>query len=253
MKETSWEYTGSTVEEATHIALEELGLERDDIFVEVLEEPQKGFLGFGGVDARIKVEMIGEWEVTGKKTEPGTAAPRDRESRAASSQGRKSKEEKEEASFQGTDTDKPVAMVEDILEMIGVEASVESREREDALEIDIWGDDVAIIIGRAGATLDALQFLVNISCRRQGDISKRIIVDVERYRKRRKKKLEDLAEQMALDAKTRGESVEMLPMSASERKIVHMALREIPGVWTESIGEETGRRIVINPGNKSST
>ena len=74
MKETSWEYAGRSVAEATQIALEELGLEQDDIHVEILEEPQKGFLGLVGKEARIRVELIGEWEVLGKKQEAVAAA-----------------------------------------------------------------------------------------------------------------------------------------------------------------------------------
>src|SRR5450756_799561 len=69
MRERSWEYVGRTVDEATETALEELGLERDDIYVEILEGPQKGFLGLGGKEARIRVELIGEWEVLGKTRE----------------------------------------------------------------------------------------------------------------------------------------------------------------------------------------
>ena len=250
MKEKSWEYSGRTVEEATQIALEELGLEPDDIHVEVLEESQKGFLGLGGKGALIRVELIGEWEVLGKRPVPAeegdAQAPTDINVVEAETVSSRSSETEEE--FVPTEsTEKPVEMVKEIIEMIGVDAMVEASEREDSVVVDVWGDDVAILIGKGGATLDALQYLVNIGCRRGGDVSKKIIVDVEGYRKRRKAKLEKQAEQYANDAISRDQSIEMQPMSASERKIVHMALRNVEGVWTESTGEEPNRRVVINP------
>lgn len=249
MKERAWEYTGKTVEEATQTALEELGLERDDIHVEVLDESQKGFLGLGGKEARIMVELIGEWEVVGNRSEK--------------EQDRKDAEEKAEhgppGEVQGSSLaeedlapraapGRPAKMVEDIITMIGVEAMVETRERDDSVVVDVWGDDVAILIGKGGVTLDAIQYIVNIGCRRTGEVSKKIILDVEGYRKRRKAKLEKQAETTAQDVKSRGKSMEMPPMSASERKIVHMALREMDGVWTESDGEDPNRRVVIHPG-----
>lgn len=256
MKEKSWEYAGRSVEEATRIALEELGLERDDIYIEVLEEPQKGFLGLGGKEARIRVELIGEWEVL--KREPKSAPPVDSRPRAetiaeqakgnvAPEPEPELEEDEEDEYMPQVSSDKPVNMVRDILGMIGIDAMVEAREREDSLVVDVWGDDVALLIGKAGTTLDALQYMVNISCRRTGDVDKKIIVDVEGYRKRRKAKLEKQAEQMARDSKERNKSIEMPPMSPSERKIVHMAIRKIDGVSTESTGDEPNRRVVINP------
>lgn len=258
--EKSWEYTGRTVDEATLIALEELGLERDDIYVEVIEEPQKGFLGLGGKEARIKVEMIGEWEVL--KREPATHPPPREETIAEQAKGNvapepraepEPEEPEEEEYMPQVSSDKPGHMVKEILGYIGVDATVEAREREDSMVVDVWGDDVAILIGKAGVTLDALQYIVNISCRRTGEVDKKIIVDVEGYRKRRKAKLEKQADQMARDAISSGRSVEMPAMSASERKIVHMALRNVDGVSTESTGDEPSRRVVINPESTRST
>ena len=262
MKEKAWEYAGRSVEEATQIALEELGLEADDIHVEILEEPQKGFLGLGGKEARIRVELIGEWEVLGQKqaapaaveTSPTEPAERMPAPAAPSKRAEFAEEEAEEEDSVPTENaEKPAKMVKDIIGMIGVEARVEAREREDSVVVDVWGDDVAILIGKGGATLDALQYLVNIGCRRGSELSKKIIVDVEGYRKRRKAKLEKQAEQTAQDVISRGQSIELMPMPASERKIVHMTLRGIDGVWTESAGDEPNRRVVVNPDNPRST
>jgi spoIIIJ-associated protein len=257
MKEKSWEYVGRTVEEATQTAIEELGLERDDVFVEVLEEPQKGFLGIGGKEARIRVELIGEWEVVGKKPEAASPPPHEPEPEVDETPAYIGKEEpkstyepREEKEFPSSEnTDKPVEMINGILEIFQIDAMVEAREREDSIVVDIWGDDVAILIGKSGFTLDALQYIVNVSCRRTGDVSKKIIVDIEGYRKRRKAKLEKQAEQMASKVLSQQESIELPPMSSSERKIVHMALRQLNGVWTESTGDGADRRVVIHPGS----
>ncbi|MBM3302669.1 MAG: KH domain-containing protein [Deltaproteobacteria bacterium] len=135
--------------------------------------------------------------------------------------------------------------VRDILGIMEIEAMVEASEKEESIVVDVWGDDVGLLIGKNGSTLDALQYLVNISCRRTEAVTKRIVIDVEGYRKRRKARLEKQAEEMAQKAISLGGSVEMPPMSPSERKIVHMAIRSIPGVHTESLGEGPDRRVVI--------
>lgn len=244
MKEKSWEYTGRTAEEATQIALEELGLEREDIHVEVLEEPQKSFLGIGGKEARIRVELIGEWEVHGDKVE------RLEEETTAEEDERILEEEEE---FPKERSAKPVRMVQEIIEYFDIDAMVEGKDHADSVVVDVWGDDVALLIGRGGSTLDALQYLVNVACRRKGDVDKRITVDVEGYRKRRRSKLEKQADRVAERVLSEGEPAEMSPMSASERKIIHMKLKDKEGVWTESIGEGRDRRVVVQPEASSST
>jgi spoIIIJ-associated protein len=236
MKETSWEYSGRTVDEAIQRALEELGLEREDIHVEVLEESQKGFLGIGGKGARVRVELIGEWEVV-KKEEPAEGV------------GFEEDHHPDEEPQPGANTVKPMKMTERIVNGIGVEALVEARERDDSVLVDVWGEDVAVLIGKGGNTLDALQYLVNVACRRTGEVDKRIIVDVEGYRKRRKSRIEKLATQMAGKALSTGKCVDLEPMNPSERKTVHMILRDYSGVRTESEGEGRDRRVVIHPNN----
>ena len=235
MREKAWEYTGSTVEEATRIALEELGLERDDIYVEILEEEQKGFLGIGGKGAKVRVELIGEWEVLGK---------RDTEEEEEDVETYDVRLEQEKAPT--SNTVKPVEMVEDILAIMDVDAMVDVEEKEEAVVIDIWGEDIAILIGKEGKTLDALQYLVNVSCRRKDEVNKRIAVDIEGYTKRRISRIEKEALQLAEKAVLKGKSVELPPMRPSERKVIHVALRDFDGVWTQSEGDDRDRRVVIH-------
>ena len=235
MREKAWVYTGSTVEEATRIALEELGLERDDIYVEILEEEQKGFLGIGEKGAKVRVELIGEWEVLGK---------RDTEEEEENAETCDVSLEQEKAPT--SNTVKPVEMVEEILAIMDVDAMVDVEEKEEAVVIDIWGEDVAILIGKEGKPLSDLQYLVNVSCRRKDEVSKRITVDIEGYTKRRISRIEKEALQLAEKAVSNGKSVELPPMRPFERKVIHVALRDFDGVWTESEGDERDRRVVIH-------
>jgi spoIIIJ-associated protein len=119
--------------------------------------------------------------------------------------------------------------------------------------LDVWGEDVAVLIGKGGNTLDAIQYLVNICCRRTGIESKRIVVDIEGYRKRRKSRLEKEAEQLARRVIEQKKSLELPPMTPSERKTVHMVLSNVNGVRTESEGEDLDRRVVIYPDENRST
>ena len=248
MRERSWEFVGRTVDEATETALEELGLERDDVYLEILEEPQKSFLGLGGKEARIRVELIGEWEVLGKSREESLESPEGVDI--------ESEDEHDVAVADGdliSGTPKPVKMVKDILQIFDIEAVVEAKDREDSIVVDVWGEDVAVLIGKGGNTLDAIQYLVNICCRRTGIAGKRIIVDIEGYRKRRKARLEKDAEQFANRVIDQNKSFELPPMTPSERKTVHMVLSDVKGVRTESEGEDPHRRVVIYPDETRST
>ena len=239
MREKAWEYTGSTVEEATQIALEELGLERDDIHVEIIEEEQKGFLGIGGKGAKVRVELIGEWEVLGKRNT-------EEEEEEIESFDVSLEQEKVPTS----NTVKPLEMVEEILAIMDVDAMVDVEEKEEAVVIDIWGEDVAILIGKEGKTLSAFQYLVNVSCRRNDEVNKRITVDIEGYTKRRTARLEKEAVQLAEKVASGGKSIELPPMNPSERKVIHITLRDFDGVWTESEGDDRDRRVVIHAERK---
>lgn len=232
MREQSWEYTGKSVEEATQIALEELGLEKEDIHVEIIEEPQKGFLGLGGKEARIKVEMVGEWEIQGNK---------DRETREIET------EEPRKSKISDDSKLEQVKMIKEIIKILDIDAVVEAEEKEESIFVDIWGDDVAVLIGKNGNTMDSLQYLVNVSSRRRGENEKRVVIDIEGYRRRKKTRLEKKVKDLAYKVKSDGKTIEMQPMSASDRKTVHIALRKIEGVWSESTGEEPERRVLIHP------
>ncbi len=141
----------------------------------------------------------------------------------------------------------PKGIVVDIVNLMNLRTRVTSWEDEEEIHVDIWGDDLGILIGKGGATLQALQDLVAVIVRKNCGEDRRIVVDVERYRERKKQKLREYAERMAERAMTTGKAVRLEPMGARERKIVHDAVKDIPGIESKSEGEEPQRRVVISP------
>ncbi len=224
-----YEFTGKSVEEALGKALEELGVEESQIEIEILEEPQKGFLGLGGKEARIKVILLAEGAVR-EKLEGGEAAAR--------------AQAPEETGGETKDSSEIETIVSRVLKLMDIEARVEAKEKADSFVVDVWGEDAALLIGKGGNTLEALQTLVNLCARRKISTGKKVIVDVEGYRKRRKARIEKQAQDKAKEALEKGKS-ELPAMTAAERKIVHVALRDFEGVRTESVGDEPERRVVI--------
>ena len=200
------EKTGKTVDEAYKAALEELGVPEEQTTCEVLEEPAKGFLGLIG-------SKLARVRVTVKEISP-------------------------------------IQMAEDFLTKIFAAMQLEVKlvcaEKEDAFVINLVGEDLGILIGKHGQTLDSLQYLTNLAANRGiSDNRIHVIVDVENYRSRREDTLRRLALRLADKVKHTGEKVMLEPMNRHERKIIHMALQDSRRVSTYSSGEEPYRKVVI--------
>lgn len=135
-----------------------------------------------------------------------------------------------------------------ILENMDVDAEVSAFDDADKIILDAHGPESGLVIGKKGATLDALQYLVNRMVFKRPGEGPLIVVDAEGYRGRREESLGDLARKLAEKAIKSGRPVALEPMSAHDRRIVHMALVEVEGVRTESDGEGLFRRVVIYPG-----
>lgn len=212
--------------EAVKRALEELDLEEDEVetHVEVLAKGSKGLLGLvGAKENRFMVSVRAKNAVTeeqeshedGQKKEIGLIAE---------------------------------SFLAKALELMKVSAKIKAiEEDEDTLKIEIEGEDSGIIIGRRGQTLDALQYIVSIVANREAAAPKRVVLDVEEYRARRIAELEELAKRIAGQVAQRGESIALRPMSAYERRIIHMALQDNDEVKTVSEGEDPERRVLIVP------
>ena len=134
-----------------------------------------------------------------------------------------------------------------LLTHMGIEAEVVAEEREDHISLEVKGPETGLVIGKKGATLDAVQYLLNKMLRVGGPAEKPIYVDAERYRERRAESLTELAHRLAARARKTLRPVTADPMSAADRRVIHMALAGSPGLTTRSEGEGAQRRLVIIP------
>ncbi len=140
-------------------------------------------------------------------------------------------------------------ILENVLGLLGLEGSFEVDEKEDAIFVSIDAEDPGILIGRGGETLASLQLILNLIASRQfgAENSKRIIVDVSDWRKSKEEELATRAKEWAQKVLETKEPLELDPMPAWQRRIVHMTIEATEGVTSESIGEEPERRLVIAP------
>ncbi len=136
-------------------------------------------------------------------------------------------------------------LIQDVATAIGMDVTITSRQDDEYLALDVRGDELGILIGRRGQALDALQYLVNLAAGRVSSERQRIVVDVEGYRRRREETLQRLAERLAEKVQRTGERTELEPMSAHERRVIHLALQDSPHVTTYSEGEEPFRKVII--------
>jgi spoIIIJ-associated protein len=225
------EATGETVGEAKWAALRELerlfpGLEKDNVRFTVVTEGERGLLGVGHVPAKVIAVL------EGPIPEPPApeAPPADEEPGSATARLR--------------------GYLERVCAALDLSAAVTIAEHEDRIVATLGGSDLGIVIGKRGQTLDAIQYLANaIVYPSSGEAEERkpIVVDAAGYRSRRQAALEREAERAARDAIRTASAVELEPMSAVERKIVHVFLQELGGVETSSEGTEPNRRIVVRP------
>jgi spoIIIJ-associated protein len=221
------EATGETVGEAKWSALRELerqrpGLDKSAVRFQVVSEGERGLLGVGFTPARV----IATAPVDAAATATQVAAPTDESDLAAEAR----------------------ELVERIVEGIGVNAMVDVAEGAETITVSCTGPDLGMLIGRHGQTIDAIQYLANAAMYRgHDDERKEVVVDAAGYRARRRASLEALAVRSAERAVADGESVELDPMTAVERKVVHIRLKEFDGVETTSEGTEPNRFVVIRP------
>ncbi len=219
------EATGETVGEAKWAALRELerrhpGLDKAAVQFEVVAEGERGILGVGYEPARVLAHL------------PVAAA----EAAAAA------------ASDESGQVAEARALLTRIVETLGVDAEVDAHDEAEAAVLTCSGPDVGLLIGRHGQTIDAIQYLLNaIGWRAYGDERKEVVVDAAGYRARRRATLESVALRVAERVRESGDREELEPMTAIERKVVHLRLKEVPGVGTTSEGTEPNRYVVVVP------
>lgn len=261
--------TGKTEEEAIRKALAQLGMERDDVSVEILERAKSGFLGIGSHDARVRVTYGPEdapMEEPAplpvkpvKKAEKKVEKPaKEIPVKAARPKAVEKVEKKpveaekkapaaEELPLCEDDNAKRIAaFLSGLLEHMDSVAQVKVYETEKGrYKAILEGEKLGALIGRRGETLDAIQQLANYAVNSGADKRIRIHVDAENYRAKREQSLESLAQKVAAKVTKYRRSVTLEPMNAYERHVIHSALQEVPGVTTYSIGSEPNRRVVV--------
>ena len=222
MSELQVEATGETVGEAKWAALRELekqqpGLDKAAVRFQVVSEGERGLLGVGYTPARVLATLAAD---------ASPRAPIDESELAAEVR----------------------SLIERIATAIGVAGRVDVHEDDHTITVTCTGPELGMLIGRHGQTIDAVQYLVNaVVYRSHADDRKDVVVDAAGYRARRRASLEALAVRSAQRAVQSGDPVELEPMTAVERKVVHLRLKEFPGVETSSEGTEPNRFVVVTP------
>ncbi|GAV22091.1 RNA-binding cell elongation regulator Jag/EloR [Carboxydothermus pertinax] len=143
--------------------------------------------------------------------------------------------------------EKAKKFLDEVINSMGVKVSFEVFPREEHILINLYGNDVGVLIGHRGETLDALQFLTNLAANKKEEQPQRIVLDAQGYRERREKTLIRLAEKVAEKVKQKGRPFALEPMTPQERRIIHTALQNHEGVYTYSEGEEPNRKVIIAP------
>jgi spoIIIJ-associated protein len=216
------EATGETVGEAKWAALRELekqlpALDKSAVRFKIVSEGERGLLGVGFAPARV-IAAISAEAVTAQAEDEGEQASEARE------------------------------LVQRFVDAVGVSARITVDEDDETIVVTCSGPDLGVLIGRHGQTIDAVQYLANaITFRRHGEDRKEVVVDAAGYRDRRRVMLEALAVRSAERALADGEPVELEPMTAVERKVVHLRLKELDGVETASEGTEPNRFVIVRP------
>ena len=222
-------FEGKDVDEAVQNGLQALGVTREQVTVEVLDRGSKGFLGIGATPARVRLTLLESEEAAETPSEAESAeAPDEVETLARE-------------------------YLEGILQRLGFDARVETYwgdaepGEKRPLVLNIEGHDLGLLIGRQAETLTALQYLVRVIVNQQTHRWMNIVVDVENYRRRREESLKRLAVRMAEQVARTGRPVVLEAMPANERRIIHIALRDHPDVYTVSVGKEPRRKVTIRP------
>ena len=277
-KGQSYEYTAKTVEAAVDEGLRDMGVSRDQIDIEVVQEGSRGILGIGATDAVVSLSRkassapakVQPQEAIALPAAAGVDAVAEPEESADADGASPAAEisptvDDEPSSIQADDSlseideDEDDAELEDIafdllsqmLQHLDIEAEIELSWLEDEedgdrpLNLNVVGDDLGILIGRNGETLASIQYLIRLMVNQELHSWKNIVIDIDSYKQRRAEQLNQMAQRLAEQVVASGRPASLEPMPASERRLVHMALRNHQQVYTASTGEDQRRKVQI--------
>jgi len=253
LEKTTLEIIAPTTDEAIANGLKQLGLNEDQVDIEVLDSGSRGLLGIGGRQSRVRLTLKDQHSAA--EVKPNTSIEQGIEHQVDTSEtktvdeGALSDDEKQCMKVSKT-------VVTELLERMRIRAVVEScyvapedEKDEKIILLDIQGDDLSILIGRRSETLNALQYITSLIVSKELGKWVPLMIDVQGYRKRRERQLRQLGRKMAEQALQTGRRQVLEPMPANERRIIHLELREHPDVITESAGDEPNRKVTITPRN----
>ena len=253
------EFSAKTVNDAIMEACTHFMVSRDNLEYEVVEEGSSGFLGLGSKSAKIKAREKEETEEAAvlanetvkeekKIEEVKEEKKEEKKAEVAEVKEEKAAAKKEKVVVNAKEVeDKSITFLKDVLHAMDIAAVVEAEynAEEEALEINLIGEDMGVLIGKRGQTLDSLQYLVSLVVNKGTNGYIRVKVDTENYRERRKATLENLAKNIANKVVRTRRPVSLEPMNPYERRIIHSALQNNKYVTTHSEGEEPYRKVVV--------
>ena len=253
--------SAKTVEDAVLEAAMKLATTREHLEYEVIEKGSAGFLGFGAKPAVIKARALSDEEIekAEKQPEPAKEVVKQEVKKEFKKEVKKDEPVKEEK-VEKTEEPAPVKKeavagkeisAEDFLKDVFkamdmvVDIKVTENTEEKTMDIELSGEEMGVLIGKRGQTLDSLQYLVSLVVNKYSDDYIRVKIDTENYRERRKETLENLARNIAYKVKRTRKTVSLEPMNPYERRVIHSALQNDRYVTTHSEGEEPYRRVVV--------
>ncbi|MDL1958056.1 MAG: Jag N-terminal domain-containing protein [Deltaproteobacteria bacterium] len=248
----SKEFDGKTVDYAIEAACKYFEAEPDDLEINILTRGSTGIFGLGGRKAKIKAVLKESTPpITEEKSEE-ESKPIEAEANRVTPEVPESEENVIEPGKEAPeDRDKHISLAreitEELLNKTGLVGQVAIKVGEEGPYLDISGEDLSLIIGKEGQNLDALEYIVNRILRHRVENRTGIKLEAQGYREKREKSITLLAHRMAKKAQKTGRPVTLQPLGARERRLVHLALKDVKGIRTHSIGEGIMRKVVINP------
>lgn len=244
--------TAKTVDEAVEEGLKKLGLSRAEAVIRVIEQPSSGLFGlFNKKDAVVEVGAAGSEteDVTETAGDMTLAAAGAADGEEEVLTAKKEKRGREETPFSAEEQEEAAEeakrFLTGVFKGMKMEVQLEKMVNEERILFNLHGEGLGILIGKHGQTLDALQYLTNLAANKNFRHHYFVLLDVEDYRQRRRQTLESLAHRLADKVKRTGEEIRLEPMSAGDRRMIHLALQNDGAVSTESDGEAPYRCVVI--------
>lgn len=241
--------SGKTLEEAIRLAMIQLDATKEEIEYTILDEGSKGFLGFGAKEIKIEAKKV--ISKKNKSTEKSTEKTKNSAETKVKPPTRTLKSKSSlKSTVEKTAPNVAETFVTELLDKMGIDCRLSMEYDHEEIKINISGENLAHLIGKHGQTLDALQYLTNLTVNRNSEKYIRVNIDIEGYRDKRKEALESLAFRLASRVRKSRKSIVLEPMNPYERRIVHSCMHKEMNIGTRSEGSDPNRRIVIYFDNK---